>query len=180
MSSSMPRRPSRAHSQLLGLAHHLDQATDQVPLRSIQLRPAARHALIRTLYLTGHWQWGPLFGEQQGSALIVHHFAPAGPRWVLNRATPFEHDATYLLGYADAVLARDGGRVDWAGVWLAPPDSGTLAPSQALAWLERAAEGGLVDDWTPLITAGYTEGALSVEAAVMVDGQPQRLPVRVR
>lgn len=180
MSSSDPRRPSRAHSQLLGLTQHLDQATDRPPLRSVRLRPAARHALSRTLLLTGHWQWGPVFGEQRGATLTVHHFAPAGPRWLTARAAPFAYDAAYLLGYADAVLARDGGRVDWAGVWVARPDSVTPSAVQASGWLERATAAGLVDDVTPLLTAGHHDGALTVGAAVMVDGQPQGLPVRVR
>ncbi|WP_216328076.1 hypothetical protein [Deinococcus aestuarii] len=179
----MPTPPplTRAHVRLLGLA----QAAPTPPpdaesaLSAVVVEPHARRALIRQLYLTGRAQWGVTFGERIGETLHVHHAAPHGPRWAEPPPQPYAYDTRYLLGYVDALVAEHGGRIDWQGVWRVAPDSRSPDLREVLAWVGAAAGQGLCDDRSPLLTAGWLEGSLSVRAYHLQDDEPLELPVLV-
>jgi len=147
-------------------------------LVTITVSADARRSLLRRLYLTGEWQWGIVFGERSGEALYIRHFAPAAPRWG-DLVHPFRLDRRYLLGYADAVLSDHAGRVDWAGHWLVRPNSQRMLLHHELAWLQQAEDEGLIDDQTPLMTAGWHQGTLHIGTHKLLDGEPATLPVHI-
>lgn len=173
------RRPSRALSQLLHpTAVHAE--TDSRPLSAVSVPPPARRGLRQILSVTGRAQWGVVFGTQRGGTLTADLFAPAGPPWMMAGADPFTHDLASLLGVAHAVSALTGGQSDWAGLWLIQPSGEALPLRDTLAWLHRAEGAGLIDHHTPLITAGWRDGALHLDAHCVIDNEPVRLPVRWR
>lgn len=175
MSTNIPGI-SRAHTELLGI---LPQNPNPEPetLQHIVVTVTARYSLIRQMYLTGQYRWGIVFGEREGTVLSITHFAPNAPRFENPDRQPFQRDTHYLLGYADAVLSAHYGRVDWAGHWLVRPNSQTMTLQEELVWLKEAADQGHIDSQTPLITAGWQDGEIVINAYKFIDGDPVRLSV---
>lgn len=167
---------SRAHTELLGIQPQTPYPEPET-LEHIHIPEAARYSLIRQMYLTGQWQGGVVFGEREDNLLTLMHFAPNGPRFEQPDSKPFTRNTNYLLGYADAMIATYYGQVDWAGHWLVRPNSQVMMPQEELHWLQDAHSQGLVDSQTPLLTAGYRDGELDVNAYKAVDDQLIRLSV---
>lgn len=167
---------SRAHTELLGILPQTPYPEPET-LQHIVVAETARHSLIRQMYLTGQYQWGIVFGERDGGILSITHFAPNAPRFEKPDRRPFQRDTRYLLGYADSLLASHHGHVDWAGHWLVRPNSQLMTQHEELVWLKEAADQGQIDSQTPLITAGWQDGEIVINAYKFIDGDPVRLSV---
>ncbi|WP_339097752.1 hypothetical protein ACINK0_14885 [Deinococcus sp. VB343] len=152
MSTQLPGI-SRAHTELLGILPQIPNPEPET-LQHIVVTDTARHSLIRQMYLTGQYRWGIVFGEREGAALSINHFAPNAPRFENPDRQPFQRDTRYLLGYAESLLTAHHGQVDWAGHWLVRPNS-----------------------QTPLIIAGWQDGAIVISAYKFIDSDPVRLSV---
>lgn len=144
------------------------------PLEAVILLPAVRQALSRSLEVKGRWQGGALFGETGFGTLTVRCVSPLGPpAWRGGPLTPY---LPYLIGWSDSLGAQPDPAVDWAGNWIAAPDSRLPDERVDLSWLRLGADGGLFDEKHPLMVAGIHEGRLALRGYAWDEGEP--VPLR--
>lgn len=144
------------------------------PLEAVLLLPSVRQTLSQVLEVKGRWQGGALFGHTDFGTLTVQLISPLGPpAWWGGPLTPH---LPYLIGWSDSLGPLHGPSVDWAGNWIAAPDSRLPDERADLSWLRRGAESGLFDQDHPLVVAGIQEGHLVLRGYAWEEGEP--VPLR--
>ncbi|UQN08445.1 hypothetical protein [Deinococcus sp. QL22] len=139
------------------------------PLEAVLLLPSVRQELSRCLEVKGRWQGGALFGETDFGTLTVRLVSPLGPpAWWGQPLTPH---LPYLMGWSDSMETQPGPVVDWAGNWIAAPDSRLPDERKDLSWLQQGAEAGLFDQDHPLLVAGVQEGHLMLRGYAWEEGK---------
>lgn len=139
------------------------------PLEAVILLPTVRQALSRSLEIKGCWQGGALFGKVDFGTLTVRLISPLGPpAWRGGPLTPY---LPYLIGWSDSLEIQPGVAVDWAGNWIAAPDSRLPDERVDMSWLQRGAKAGLFDQEHPLVVAGVQEGHLVLRGYACEEGE---------
>ena len=158
----------RFYAHLLGLTAPLTQPEIQPALTSISLHPFARRQILNRLELKGAVQWGLLLGERQGEHLQIRFVLPAGQRHPSH--SPFgSWNTPYLLGASETLIPLCDSATDWHGVWVIQPDSHLASVTTDLLLTELAQNQGLLDDQQPLLSIGWQDGILTVQAYKYID-----------
>ncbi|ULH13973.1 hypothetical protein MF271_01180 (plasmid) [Deinococcus sp. KNUC1210] len=137
------------------------------------LLPSVRQELSRCLEVKGRWQGGALFGEADFGTLTVRQISPLGPpAWWKGPLTPH---LSYLIGWSDSLGRQPGPEVDWAGNWIAAPDSRLPDERVDLNWLRQGVDGGLIDQDHPLLVVGRQGGHLTLRGYIWEESGPVAL-----
>jgi hypothetical protein len=143
--------------------------------RSVLIRPEARRALVRQLYLSGQHHCGVLSGISSGNVLTIRRVAPGGlpcGTW----PPPGLHVSPRGAEEAHEHIER----LTWTGHWLARPEDGHRPTVHSdLVMVQQAMNAGLIDTRAPLIAASWDQGLLHISAYQLQGGDFFRLPVQL-
>ncbi|WP_135230787.1 hypothetical protein [Deinococcus fonticola] len=158
----------RFYAHLLGLTALLTQPNINPALTSISLHPLARRQILNRLELKGTAQWGLLLGERRGEHLQVRFILPAG-QWHPSISPFTAWNTLYLLGASEALTPLCDSATDWYGVWVIQPNSHLPPVATDLTLAEEAQKHGLLNDQHPLLSMGWMDGILTVQAYKYMD-----------
>lgn len=160
---------TRLHRRILGplwpgLSPNVDPTFSTV---SVSL--AARSVLMHQMTAPGVWRAGTLFGRVIDDVLTI---SVAGPNGYRTWGSPtLEGEPTYLLGWADAVMALGHSQLDWVGTWVMAPDNRLPSGTMVDLCVQRGQASGLLDDTSVLVGAGLIEGHLEFHVYTLIDEQ---------
>ena len=171
----------RAYRNLLGLHHSAVPPPQENPLTEIGLAPPVKNHLLQLLELKGQVQSGVVFGHCEHHQLQVLHFAHSSARGQSDLGLPpFHWNAAYLRGCVDTLLATHGSDIDWCGVWIAAPNSEQFSLSEIVEYAAGAYALGLVDHQQVLISVGWDNGILDLQALKFLDADtPVSVPLHL-
>ena len=170
METNNPWRMHRAYRNLLGLNSSAVPPPIEVSLQQISLSPNVRSHLFQLLELKGEMQTGIVFGHREHDYLHLLHFAYGSARGQSDvQPPPFRWQTSYLRGCVDTLLASQTGEIDWYGVWMIAPNSEQFSSNQILEYAQIAHARGLVDDQQVLISVGWSNGILDLQAFKFLD-----------
>lgn len=156
----------------IGVTPSAVSEAEAAPINGVELRPAALR-FLRGQIVGGGWRGGLLFGRALDGVLTVTLACYGGP---LPLGEPLGLDVSYALGVSDALEVMDPG-TDWVGCWITAPGRRTGSAVEDLQWWRWGLARGLVGDRVPLLSVGWSDGALRASAYIGDDVNPDGLPV---
>ncbi|WP_412026479.1 hypothetical protein [Deinococcus yunweiensis] len=172
----------RAHRRFLGLAGPwtTDLEDSAMPIEQVVLGAQLTAFFQAQLYLPGTFRSGPIFGHRDDGTLHAVFGAPAGYlKWSdYDPERPLQLDASYVLGWADALQVVSASPVDWVGTWLSFPDTRVPTPEQAAPLIRQASDDLLSDYNTALLIIGWNRHELEVQGYSAFDRTLQSLSIK--
>lgn len=172
----------RAHRRFLGLAGLWtpDLEDSAMPIDRVILSAHVIKFFQAQLYLPGAYRSGPIFGHRDDGTLHAVFGAPAGYlSWTdYDPERPFHLDASYVLGWTDALQAVHPDPVEWVGTWLSFPDTRMPSAEKAAPLIRQAGDDLLSEYNTALLIIGWNRHELEVQGYSAFAGEGRHLTVQ--
>lgn len=172
----------RAHRRFLGLAGPwtTDLEDSAMPIEQVILSAQVTAFFQAQLYMPGAFRSGPIFGHRDDGTLHAVFGAPAGYlTWAdYDPEEAFRLDASYVLGWADALRMLHPDPIDWVGTWISFPDTRVPSAEKAAPLIRQASSDLLSEYNTALLIIGWNRHELEVQGYSAFDGTERMLTIK--